>query len=300
MDITVLQFFVEVVRLGSFAAVARERNLDPSSVSRAIGNLEEELGIRLLQRTTRQLSVTEAGLTFYQRLSPLLEEMEDTFSQVKDTSNQLTGTLRVTASVSFGLQMVVPILPQFQKLYPNLKVDLLLTDAIVDLIGERVDVAIRLGLLSDSSLIAHRLMPTRYFVCASPEYLQRSPLITKPADLAEHNCLLFPLAGFRSRWLFRNPEGEITEVGITGNITISNAMALQKCAIAGMGVTLLANWLVNEDLGAGRLIDVFPDYTVSATDFHTAAWFVYPSRSYVPLKVRAFMDFMQSAVSGLG
>ncbi len=300
MDLTVLQFFVEVVRLGSFAAVARERNLDPSSVSRAIANLEEELGIRLLQRTTRQLSVTEAGLTFYQRLSPLLEEMEDSFSQVKDTSNQLTGTLRITASVSFGLQMIVPILPQFQKLYPNLKIDLLLTDAIVDLIGERVDVAIRLGLLSDSSLIAHRLMPTRYFVCASPEYLKRSPLITKPADLAEHNCLLFPLAGFRSRWFFRDSEGKITEVAIAGNITISNAIALQKCAIAGMGVALLANWLVNEDLSNGRLVDIFPEFTVTATDFHTAAWFVYPSRSYVPLKVRAFMDFMQSVVSALG
>jgi DNA-binding transcriptional LysR family regulator len=297
MDISVLQFFVEVVRLGSFAAVARERNLDPSSISRAIAHLEDELGVRLLQRTTRQLAVTEAGQIFYQRLVPLLEEMQDTLAKAKDTSDQLTGTLRVTASVSFGLQWVVPLLPQFQALYPNLNIDLLLTDAIVDLIGERIDVAIRLGLLKDSSLIAHRLMPTRYFVCASPAYLKRSPLITKPADLSEHNCLLFPLAGFRSRWLFCDSKGEITEVPITGNITISNAIALQKCAIAGMGMALLANWLVKEDLREGRLIDMFPHHRVTATDFNTAAWFVYPSRSYAPLKVKVFMDFMQSAVS---
>jgi DNA-binding transcriptional LysR family regulator len=300
MDVAVLQLFVEVVRQGSFAAVARDRNLDPSSVSRAIAHLEEELGIRLLQRTTRRLAATEAGLTFYQRLSPLVEEMQDTFAQVKDDCKKLTGTLRVTASVSFGLRCLVPSLPSFQSLYPNLKIDLLLTDAIVDLINERVDLGIRLGLLSDSSLIAQRLIPTRYFVCASPEYLKRSPPITKPDDLRVHNCLLFPLAGFRSCWRFRDAEANITEVGISGNVTISNAIALQKCAITGMGVALLANWLVNEDLRDGRLIDIFPNYIVSATDFHTAAWFVYPSRSYVPLKVRVFKDFIRSSLSGLG
>lgn len=290
MDIAALELFVAVVRQGSFAAVARDRNVDPSSVSRAIASLETELGARLFQRTTRRLSPTEAGATYFARVAPLVEEIRQANAVVSDVSGRPTGTLRVTASVSFGLRCIVPLLPAFEQQYPALTVELVLTDAVVDLVAERIDVAVRLGLLPDSTLIAQRLMPVRYRVCASPEYLARVGLPESPSEIAQHNCLLFPLVGFRSRWLFRDEEGETSEVAVKGNVVISNAIALQQCAIAGMGLALLPHWLVDEEIKAGELVNVFPAYEITATDFNTAAWLVYPSRTYVPLKVKVFIN----------
>ena len=296
MDVSTLQLFVEVVRQGSFAAVARDRRLDPSSVSRAIANLEKELGVRLLQRTTRQLSPTEAGLTYFERVEPLIEELQQALTVTTDISQQPKGQLRVTASVSFGLTCIVPLLPQFEAQYPDLTVDLLLTDAVVDLLAERVDVAVRLGPLADSTLMAQRLMPTRYSVCASPAYLRQTAPLRQPQDVEHHNCLLFPLAGFRSRWRFQDHDGALIEVAVSGRTMISSAIALQQCAIAGMGLALLPHWLIEADIQRGDLVRVLPEYTVTATDFNTAAWLVYPSRSYLPRKVRVFIDFLKAAL----
>lgn len=298
MELSVLQTFVDVVKQGSFAAVARERNVDPSSVSRAIAGLEEELGIRLLQRTTRQLSPTEAGMAYFQRIEPLVEEMQQAIDVAADMSGQPKGTLRITASVSFGLKRIVPLLPDFRAMYPDLTIDLLLTDTTVDLFTERIDLAIRLGLLSDSTLIAQQLVKTRYFVCASPQYLQQKGHPKVPSDIDGYHCLLFPLAGFRSRWRFKQSDREEIEVFVQGHTIISNAIALQQCAISGMGLALLPNWLIEDDLRDGRLVNVFPSYDVTATEFNTAAWLVYPSRAYVPLKVRVFIDFLRQFILG--
>jgi DNA-binding transcriptional LysR family regulator len=298
MDISVLQLFIEVFRQGSFAAVARDRNLDPSSVSRAIAGLEEELGVRLFQRTTRQLSPTEAGMTYFERVESLVGELLQAAAITTDVSSQPAGKLRVTASVSFGLKCIVPLLPEFTQCYPDLTVDLLLSDTIVDLFTERIDVAIRLGLLPDSTLVAQQLMPTHYSVCASPDYLQRSEQLKNPIDLAQHNCLLFPFSGFCSRWIFKDQKGGLSEVPVFGNTLISSAIALQHCAIAGMGLALLPNWLIDDDLRDSTLVNVFPHYDVTATEFSTAAWLVYPSGAYVPRKVRVFIDFLKQAVSG--
>ncbi|MCA1992858.1 MAG: hypothetical protein LDL41_12610, partial [Coleofasciculus sp. S288] len=251
-------------------------------------------GIRLLQRTTRQLSPTEAGMAYFERIQPLVEEMQQAIDIAADMSGQPKGTLRVTASVSFGLKCIVPLLSDFGTMYPDLAVDLLLTDANVDLFAERIDVAVRLGLLADSTLIAQQLIRTRYSVCASPQYLNRCGRLERPSDIENHNCLLFPLAGFRSRWIFRDGNGDESKIPVWGRTIISNAIALQQCAIAGMGLALLPHWLIDEDLHAGTLINVFPDFDVTATDFSTAAWLIYPSRAYVPLKVRVFIDFLKN------
>lgn len=295
MDISVLGLFVAVVRQGSFAAVARDRNIDPSSVSRAIASLETELGIRLFQRTTRQLAPTEAGMTYFERIEPLVVELQQANDIAKDISGQPTGALRVTASVAFGLKCIVPLLPKFEAQYPELTVELLLTDSVVDVVSERIDVAVRLGRLADSTLMAQRLMPVVYRVCASPAYLKRCGHPQMPSEIEHHQCLLFPLAGFCSQWIFRDEGGAVTEVAVKGHLVISNAIALQQCAIAGMGIALLPHWLVDDDIAAGRLVNVFTGHAVTATDFNTAAWLVSPSRAYVPIKVSAFVSFLKQS-----
>ncbi|MEO0756379.1 MAG: LysR family transcriptional regulator [Cyanobacteria bacterium J06648_16] len=299
MELSTLQLFVEVVRQGSFAAVARDHNLDPSSVSRAIAGLEAELGIRLFQRTMRKLSPTEAGTDYFERIESLIEDLQQAGTIAADIATQPQGQLRVTASVSFGLRCIVPLLPAFQARYPKLTVDLLLTDTVLDLLAERVDVAIRLGLMADSSLIAQRLIPTHYAICASSAYLKQTQPIQQPTDLAHHNCLLFPLAVFRSRWIFRDSQKQITEVTVKGQTVVSNAIALRDCAVSGIGLAILPNWLIQDDLKTGRLVNVLPNYDVTATDFDTAAWLVYPSRRYIPAKVKVFVDFFKQALPSL-
>lgn len=291
-----MELFVDVVKLGSFAAVARLRHIDPSSVSRAVQALEDELKFRLLQRTTRQVTLTEAGAIYFERIQHLVGELHHAKQLASDTVGKPSGVLRVTASNSFGLRQIVPLLPEFKRQNPDLVVDLSLTDSIVDLLAERVDLAIRLGVLSDSAMVAKRLKRTRYVVCASPGYLKAFGHPAAPHEVADHKCLVFPLPGFRSRWLFKDEVGEVSEVTVRGDVLISNGLALQQCAAEGMGLALLADWQVQQDIERGILVNVFPQHDVTATTFDTAVWFVYPSRSFVPLKVRAFMDFVGAAL----
>lgn len=297
MDVSTLKIFLAVVRQGSFAAVARDRNIDPSSVSRAISSLEKELGIRLFQRTTRQLSLTASGAIYYEQMERIIDEMERAISAATELSQSPKGTLRVTASVAFGVSCIVPLLPEFEMAYPELSMDLVLSDAVLDLVSDRIDMAIRLGTLSDSSLIAQRLMQTRYFVCASPEYVKQHGWPKTPLDLANHNCLRFPFPGFRSQWQFKDSAGRIESVAVSGRMVISNAIALKDCAIASMGVSLLPNWLVRDEINSGRLLALFPTYTVAASSFNTSAWFVYPSVRYMPLKVKVFTEFLKQRLS---
>ena len=292
MDIEVLKIFVEVMRQGSFASVARERNIDPSSVSHSISGLEKELGVRLFQRTTRNLSPTEAGLIYCDRLEPVLEEMQQAIELITQIE-QPQGTLRITASVSFGLKCLIPLLKEFEAIYPQLTVELLLTDSRLDLLTERIDLAIRLGQLQDSTLIAHKLMSTRYSVCASSSYIRQHGKLNHPQDITQHNCLRFPLAGFKTHWIFRDQQGETFKIPVKGRTIISNAVGLQECAIAGMGLAFLPHWLVDPEIETGRLIKILPNYDVTATKFDPAVWLVYPSRTYIPLKVKVLLDFLQ-------
>lgn len=293
MDLTTLSIFVEVVRRGSFAAVAKDRNVDPSSISRLIAGLEEELGVRLFQRSTRQLAPTEGGRIYFERIEPLIEELAQARSAAQDAGAGLSGNLRISTTVAFGQICIVPMLADFRTRYPGLSLELLLTDSNLDLIGERIDVAIRLGPRLDLGYVGTKLFATRYRVCASPAYIAREGAPATPAQLAERKCVVFDLPGFRDRWLFRDESGEITDVPITSDLRLSSALAVRQCARDGLGPTLIAHWNVYTDLAAGLLIDLFPQYHVTATDFETAAWIIYPSRSYLPAKVRSFIDFVR-------
>lgn len=296
MDLNALTLFVEVAQAGSFANVARHRNIDPSSVSRSIAGLEDALGFRLFQRTTRRLALTEAGANYLGRIAPMVDELNQAAASALDLSKAPSGTLRVTASVSYGHMVVVPLIPSFRRLYPDISIDLELTDTNVDLIAERIDVAIRLGLRPDMDVICAKLADTTYRVCASPEYLKTHGVPALPRDLSSHACLRFPFPGFHTSWKFKPADGEVIDVPVDGPITASNALALRQLAVDGQGLVLLADWMVDIAIADGSLVDLFPDYAVTAADFGTGVWMLYPSRSYLPSKVRVFLDFLRQNV----
>ncbi len=192
----------------------------------------------------------------------------------------------------------MPLLPELKALYPDLTVEVLMTDAIVDLVAERIDIAVRLGILPDSKFIAKRLCSIEFVVCASPQYLSQHGQPASPQQIQNHECILWPLPGFSSHWNFResnlrHDKKEIIEVPVQGNYRISNSRALKQCALAGMGIALLTKMVAEKELQNGSLINLFPEHDVSATDFDNPAWLVYPSRDYLPLKVKLMMDFLQ-------
>jgi DNA-binding transcriptional LysR family regulator len=297
MDIETLRIFVRVARRGSFAVVARDSGTDPSSISRAVAALEDELQVRLLQRSTRRMTLTEAGEKYLARVEPLLEELDRARDDALATSMKPIGTIRMTVSVAFGQKRIVPLLPKLRDVFPDLGIDVVLTDANLDMVSEGIDLAVRLGPGRDSALIGVKLTDTRYRVCASPAYLtkasQQGRSLMEPANLAAHRCLLLSLPEFRSRWLFRGDSGIVSEIAVDGDILISNPLGLLSCAIEGMGPALLVDWLIRDELAKGTLVDLFPGYEVTATDFETAAWLLYPSRAYLPRKVRVVIDFLR-------
>jgi DNA-binding transcriptional LysR family regulator len=297
MKLDNLNVFLEVTRRGSLAAVAKDRDMAPSSISRAIAEIEAELGVRLFQRTTRQLRLTEAGHVYLGQIEPLVEELGRAREFATSTVGRPRGTLRVTASATFGQMRIVPLLGEFRARYPELRVEGLFTDQNLDLVGDRIDLAIRLAPSIEGDVVASKLMDIQYRVVASPRYLKSSPRLSTPTDISRHRCILFNLRPFRTRWIFRDKRGREEEVPVDGDLLLAPSGSLLDATIAGLGPALLPCWLVDPGIAAGRLVNVFPRYAVTATTFDTAAWFVYPSRSYLPNKVRVMIDFLRSRIA---
>ena len=296
MDVNLLDVFVETMRKNSFARVARDRNVDPATVSRQISALESELNVRLFQRSTRQIEPTAAALVYFQRVEPLVEELRQARLAATEINQTPKGELRISSPVSFAELNIVPLLPEFSTLYPDLTFDLLLTDADLDLISNNIDAAVRVGSLVDSSFISCKLAAMTTRVCASPDYLEKHQHPTAPAELAAHNCLVLNHRGFEANsWRFRcRKSGKTKTVRVKEHLRTSNAMAMKICALAGMGVALEADWMIDRELRAGTLIDLFPDYEVtSASTQEAAAWLLYPSRQYTPQKTLVFVEFLK-------
>lgn len=296
MEIETLRLFTEVAQRLSFAAVAEARDATPSTVSRAIAQLEDRLGARLLQRSTRRMALTEAGARFLARAQAIVEAYDEAREEVGAEAATPRGRLRLTASTAFGERMIAPLIPELRAQHPKIALELIFTDAALDLVAENIDLAIRLGPAVQGDLITAKLRDTRYRVVASPSYLAGAPPIRRPEDLAAHRCALFTLPTFRNTWRFRAPDGAETEVAVDGDVAISSALSLRTAVLQGAGPALLADWLIAEDLASGRLVDLFPDHAVAATEFETAAWLVYPSRAHLPRKVRAAIDFLRSRI----
>ncbi|MEO0319981.1 MAG: LysR family transcriptional regulator, partial [Pseudomonadota bacterium] len=295
--ITQLRAFVAVSQSGGFAPAADALDVAPSSVTRAIANLEAFLGVRLFQRTTRSVSLTEAGERFFSQIAPALDELDAAADGVIKGGENLSGNLKVSASVSFGQIVIAPNVSRFVDEYPNLKIDLHLSDQQTDLISNRIDVAIRHGELENSSLIAQRLAPVRYHLVASPHYLRKAAAITHPKDLKNHSCLTYPCPAFRSRWRFKSGRKHC-EVDVSPTLRVTNAAALAGCVKSGMGVALLADWMVDGDLSNGSLVNILPEWTASGigSDVNSSLWIVTPSRAFVPAKTKAFSEFLRSIV----
>lgn len=297
MDLEALRLFLDVARLGSFAAAARLRGVEPSSISRAIASLEGALGARLFHRSTRAMALTEAGELLLARAPTLTAEGERIAEDIHAAKREPVGVVRLTASVAYGAHMLAPLLPAFRARFPRLRLELVLTDATLDLVSERIDLALRLGPAARGDLEAIPLAPTRYQVVASPGYLAREGLLGQPNDLAQRDCLVFALPEFRARWRFRDAAGAEEVVGIRSNLVVSNALVLRQAALAGLGPALLANWLIAGDLSTGALVDLLPAHRATATTFDTGVWLLYPSRDFIPRRVRSVIGFLQEQLS---
>lgn len=296
MDTLTLQIYRDVSEKLSYAAVAKMRGMNASSISRSIGALEAELGVRLLHRTTRKMTLTESGARFLRHAVRILDAIEEARDQARDTHSKPTGCVRLAASTAFGEHMIVPHLREFRRRYPQIQLDLHLNDAQVDLVSTGIDLAIRLGDRLEGELVCSKLVETRYLVCASPTYLENAPPLLLPAHLSQHRCLLFTLPDFRSSWRWCEPGGEVRDVPVAGDLAMSSATSLLAAARQGLGPTLLADWLVRRDLASGTLVDVFPNLNVTATSYDTAAWLIYPDREYVPNRVRVLIAFLREVI----
>ncbi len=296
MNLEELEIFIDVAQKSSFALVAKERNLAPSSVSRAISSLEDKLGIRLFQRTTRKVSITEAGQSYLNTILPLVEDLKAAAENAYDVQVKPKGVIRLTSSVTFGNQALMPLIQDFMERYPDIELEYVLTDQVIDLVAERIDIAIRHGKLKDSSFIASKLFSTCYRIVASPSYIKEYGRPSLPQDLEQHQCLIFDWPLFRQKWKFKHQDGTFEEVPVIGRYRMTNGTALRGLALRGAGVSLLVNWLVDDAIARGDLIDLFPDYQVSAHNFDTAVWLMTPSRSYMPLRVRLLTDFLKEGL----
>jgi DNA-binding transcriptional LysR family regulator len=293
MEIAALKLFLDIAKLGSLAAVARKLDVDPATVSRNLMAFEADLGVRLFQRSTRKLSLTPAGQDYLESIEGVVEQLELAQERALSQDTALTGTLRLTTSFTLGQLRVVPLLSQFRAQFPKLKLELSFSDTNVDLVAERMDLAIRLSPRIEGDYIAAKLFDTRYHVCATPAYLARHRIASDPRLLSEHQCLTLAIADFRKQWIFRDEDGALTRVKINTELTVSNALALLDCALAGLGPALLPHWVIEPELRVGRLVDLFPQHRATATNFETGAWLLYPSRQFLPRRVRAAVDFFK-------
>ena len=298
MKLNDLELLVTVGRLGNFAMAARAHKMDPSNISRAIANIEREIGAKLFHRTTRKLSVTAAGQRYLDQIIPLLDGFKQAGEIARNETANPQGTLRLTTSTAFGERCLVPLLADYQRRFPQIELELILTDTNVDLTELQIDLAIRLAPQLSGDLICTKLMTTGYHLCASPDYLASAGAIETLRDASRRKWLVFALPDFSNVWKFRDRSGAVHEVPIHPQLAISNAGALHAAALEGLGPAMLADWLIKTDLEQGRLVKLMPEYEVTATTYDTAAWLVFPDRSFLPAKTRQTIDFLKARFAG--
>ncbi len=289
--LTSMRVFTAVAGAGSFTGAADRLDMSRAMVSKYVINLEEHLGTRLLNRTTRRLSLTESGSAYYERCLQIISDVQEAEQAASQLTTKPRGTLKITMPVAFRLG---PVITDYLHLYPEVKLDISLSDRYVDLIEEGFDLAIRIGTLPESRLIARKLGVARSIVCASPAYLKQRGSPTQPADLTNHSCLGYTYTNSGNEWHLKNKDIEEV-IHIAGTIKANNGDMLRLAALNGAGLIFLPLFIVEEDLQAGRLVQVLSDYT--SAEFGIYA--VYPSRKHLSAKVRTFVDFFVGQLSAM-
>lgn len=280
--------FAKVVEQGSFARAAERLSISTSACSRRVAELEAHLDTRLLNRTTRRLSLTESGRGFYERCVQMLADLEDAEQAAAESAAKPRGTIRLTTSINFGVRHVSPAIGAFLVKYPEVKFDVSLSDRIVDLVEEGYDLAIRIGSAGGETVVARKLGEARMVACAAPAYLKAHGAPKAPEDLARHPCLTYEYMPVRNVWSFRGKDGREHAIRVAGPLHSNNGDLLAAAAVAGVGIAYEPEFILGPDLRAGRLVPILTSYTAPLGPIYA----VYPSRRYLTAKVRAFVDFL--------
>jgi DNA-binding transcriptional LysR family regulator len=290
-----MELLVATVREGSFSAAGRRAGLSPASVSRHIGELEAELGVQLLNRTTRHLSLTEAGKIYAQRAEQILHSIEDAAAAALTLQKTPRGTLRVHSRTLFGMTVLTPLLPRFQKLYPELKVELFLSERRAQLREQEFDVDLQIAAPHDPSLMQRRLLASERILVAAPDYVERTPTLRTPDDLAAHHCLTYWLGPEDPVWKFMR-KGELRELVVPSTFTSNNGHVLKQLAVMGHGIALLDDYTVADELASGRLVRLLRNYRVTNSTFDEGIYATFLQTNYLPEKIRVFLDFLTASV----
>jgi DNA-binding transcriptional LysR family regulator len=291
-----VQVFAQVVEQGSFAKAAARLGISTSACSRHVAELEAHLDARLLNRTTRRLSLTESGQAFYERCVQVLADLEEAEQTAAASAARPRGTLKLTCSISFGVRHVAPWVGAFAARHPEMRFDVQLSDRFVDLVEEGFDLAIRIGESPSQNLIARKLGETRLVPCAAPLYLREHGAPETPADLARHACLTYEYLPTRNTWRFTDRAGVEHAVRVAGPVHANNGEMLAAAAVEGIGIALEPDFIVAADLAAGRLVRILADYAPAPTGIYA----VYPSRRHLSAKVRAFVNFLAERFAAPG
>lgn len=283
--------FVEVARAGSFSAAAHKLGMSTTAVSRHVADLERMLGVTLLRRTTRHVSPTEVGARYLPRAHAILEEIEQLNAEISAVDPTPRGKLKITAPPAVGNEVITPLAVDFVETYPEIELEIDLSERLVDLVAEGFDAAIRAGPLESSSMIAHRIVELRYLICASPAYLERRGTPKRPHDVGDHDCIFWRVAAGGSTWSFVK-NGERVTVPIRGRLLVSNFAAQREAALRGIGLAILPLLSVRQDLEVGRLVSVLADYEVHRGELSL----VRPRTTFEPPKLRVFIDFITAAL----
>ncbi len=293
MDVLLsMSVFRRVAETGNFSEVAREMDISQPTVSKHVAALERHLSIKLLNRSTRQLSLTEVGKQYYDRCIHILDELIETESLLRNQESVPTGTLRINTPVTFGEICIVPHLWQFLDKFPELTIDLIMDDHYVDLVKDGIDVAIRIGPMPDSALVAKKLGDSPRVVFASPNYLKQRGEPKSLQDLQKHNCIVYTLLTTRNEWHFIGPNGEET-IRVNGRFSANNPRTICDAVIDGQGIAVAPLWLVNKYIETGEVKVVLENYVPTPLEIHA----VFPGRRYVPAKVRCFIEYFSKQMS---
>lgn len=286
-----MDVFNRVARLESFSAAARDLGMSKTAVSRHVSDLENTLGVRLLNRTTRRMSLTEAGHAYVARSSAILTEIEELRNAVQNLHREPAGLLRVTAAVTFGHCSLAPAIAEFLAKYPQINVQLDLTNRFVDIVEEGFDLAIRVGNPQDSSLISRSLVPVKRYACASPAYIERWGEPAKPSDLGSHACVIFLTQGTETKWRFADSRGEHS-VTVRGRMRVNSMQAAAQAVRDGVGIGMLPDYAVRHQLASGELRRVLHGYEIEGGRIYA----LYPHRHHLSAKVRVFIDYLLAAL----